>query len=99
MLPSINSLVAAYTMLITPPKLIGRVVAASGVPGMILMPLGSYFGGVLFVELGAQITLQIVAVLAFASIVPLWLSRQLRQLPLLNQIKKAEGEFQSDAGV
>ena len=51
-------------MAVTPDDRIGSVVAASGVPGMILMPLGALLGGILFDVIGVWATLTLVAILA-----------------------------------
>lgn len=88
LLPAINSLMGTYTMLITPPTLIGRVVSAAGVPGMILMPLGSFLGGVFVENLGTSVSLQIAGVIGLISIAPLWLSAQSRKLPIMESIKE-----------
>lgn len=80
MLPSINSLISSYTMLTTSPDEIGRVVAASGLPGMALMPLGSLLGGVLMSGYGTSVALGVAAIFGILAIFPLWLSPSLRAL-------------------
>ncbi|WP_241153003.1 MFS transporter [Neoactinobaculum massilliense] len=63
-LPAFNAALGGYTMAVTPDDRIGSVVAASGVPGMILMPLGALLGGILFDVIGVWATLTLVAILA-----------------------------------
>ncbi|MBV7431854.1 MFS transporter [Dermabacteraceae bacterium TAE3-ERU5] len=83
-LPAINSLMASYTMLITPDHMLGKVVAASGVPGMALMPLGSYLGGKLYQEYGIQNTLLVAALIACSAAAPVIFSKKFHRMPKIN---------------
>lgn len=82
-LPAFNSAIGAYTAAITPERLMGRVVAATGVPGMLLMPVGALFAGVSSDQLGTQTTLAIAAAFAVLAALLMLGSRSLRKIPLL----------------
>lgn len=89
-LPALNAAIGSYTMLVTPSQLMGRVTAATGVPGMILMPLGALLAGILFDTVTIQPTILIATVL---SIIPLALTILLpgfRTLPKLQDVPSQE---------
>lgn len=83
MLPSMNTLIVTYTMKVTPDAQLGRVFAASGVPGMLLMPLGKYLGGALLESYGTATSLVVAGIVAMVSLLPVLLSPETRSLPVL----------------
>lgn len=90
-LPSFNAAVGAYTTAITPEHLVGRIVAATGVPGMVLMPVGSLAAGVLYDQFGAVVPLLVSAVMAGLAAAMMWLIRSLRTIPRVDELE--EGSF------
>lgn len=91
-LPSFNAAVGAYTTAITPEHLVGRIVAATGVPGMILMPVGSLAAGVLYDRFGAVVPLAVSATTAGLAAVTMWMTRSLRTIPRIDELE--EGVFE-----
>ena len=87
-LPAFNAAIGAYTAAITPEPLMGRVVSATGVPGMLLMPVGSLFAGVSLQQWGMFATVAVSALIAVASAMVMGISPALRQIPLLSQLKE-----------
>lgn len=85
-LPAFNAAISAYTVTVTPPSLMGRVAAASGVPGMVLMPIGALGGGALFDAFGSYLPLILSAVAAACTVAVLVGSRDLRQIPRLSEL-------------
>ncbi|MDR0958905.1 MAG: MFS transporter [Propionibacteriaceae bacterium] len=89
-LPAFNSAIGAYTIAVTPESHIGRVVAATGVPGMILMPLGPLMAGLLFDNTGINSALGVIASLSLFAVVVALMSRDFRELPMLSQLTEQE---------
>lgn len=87
-LPAFNAAIGAYTAAITPEPLMGRVVSATGVPGMLLMPVGSLFAGVSLQQWGMFATVAVSALIAVTSAMVMGISPALRQIPLLSQLKE-----------
>ncbi|QTX03622.1 MFS transporter [Agromyces archimandritae] len=87
-LPAFNSAIGAYTAAVTPAAAMGRVVAASGVPGMILMPIGSLLAGVLFDAQGVLVPLIVSASAAVASAVLMLASRSIRRIPKVSELRE-----------
>ncbi|MBC6493918.1 hypothetical protein BEP68_03605 [Microbacterium sp. 4-7] len=82
-LPAFNAAISAYTVTVTPAPLMGRVTAASGVPGMLLMPVGALGGGLLFDHYGPVVPLVLSAMVAIATVVVMVSSSDLRLIPRL----------------
>lgn len=95
MLPSMNTLIVTYTMKVTPDDQLGRVFAASGVPGMLLMPLGKYLGGALLESHGTTTSLVVAGVVAMVSLLPVLLSAESRRLPVLQTQEEEEPVLES----
>lgn len=87
-LPASNAAIGAYTAAITPEPLMGRVVSATGVPGMLLMPVGSLFAGISLQQWGMSTTVVVSALIAVASATVMAASPALRQIPLLSQLRE-----------
>lgn len=85
-LPAFNAAIGAYTTAITPERLVGRIVAATGVPGMILMPLGSLAAGILYDSFGAVVPLAVSAAIAALAALIMWASRSLRVIPRIDDL-------------
>lgn len=90
-LPAFNAAIGSYTIAITPADMMGRVSAAVGVPGMILMPVGLLLGGVLYDHIGITLTLIISASAASLAAVVMWLSPELRAIPMLDELAENAG--------
>ncbi|WP_083508924.1 MFS transporter [Arthrobacter alpinus] len=89
-LPAFNAAIGSYTAAITPASMMGRVVAALGVPGMILMPLGLLFAGISYDHLGIAATLTISAITACLAAIAMAASSQLRNIPLLSELSEGD---------
>ncbi|WP_105567477.1 MFS transporter [Microbacterium halophytorum] len=89
-LPSFNAAISAYTAAVTPAAYMGRIAAASGVPGMILMPVGSLVAGVLFDHYGALVALLVSAGAAIVTVAVTLLSRALRAIPRLAVLRETD---------
>lgn len=87
-LPAFNAAVGSYTTAITPEHLMGRIVAATGVPGMILMPLGSLAAGILYDGFGPIVPLTVSAITAVLAALTMWLTRALRTIPRVHELKE-----------
>lgn len=85
-LPAFNSAVVAYMNVTTPERLLGRVVAATGVPGMLLMPVGSLMAGVLFARWGAGVPLSVSAGIAIVAAGVMLGTRALREMPRIDEL-------------
>lgn len=91
-LPAFNACIGSYTMLATPDAMIGRVVAASGVPGMILMPLGAALAGFLFDLIGPFNALILATLFGLPSPLAALSSTAFRTLPRLSEVVPADSE-------
>lgn len=87
-LPAFNAAISAYTVTVTPAPLMGRVTAASGVPGMLLMPVGALGGGLLFDHFGPFVPLVFSATVAIATVVVMVSSKDLRRIPRLGELSE-----------
>lgn len=87
-LPAFNAAISAYTVTVTPAPLMGRVTAASGVPGMLLMPVGALGGGLLFDHYGPFVPLVLSATVAIATVVVMVSSNDLRRIPRLGELSE-----------
>ena len=56
-LPAMNSAITSYTLAVSDEAHVGKVFTASGVPGMILAPLGLWFAGITLDHYGFTITM------------------------------------------
>lgn len=91
-LPSFNAAISAYTAAVTPANLMGRVSAASGVPGMILMPVGMLVAGILFDAFGPFLPLAVSAAIAASTVVLMLAIRALREIPRLSELEEPGAE-------
>lgn len=91
-LPAFNAAISAYTVTVTPAPLMGRVTAASGVPGMLLMPVGALGGGLLFDHYGPFVPLVLSATVAVATVVVMVSSKDLRRIPRLGELNEDDHE-------
>ncbi|GAA1353691.1 MFS transporter [Falsarthrobacter nasiphocae] len=85
-LPAFNSAIGAYTTAVTPEHLMGRVVSASGVPGMILMPLGAAGSGILLEALGPSAAVASATAFSALALVLIVATTSLRTLPRLDEL-------------
>lgn len=85
-LPAFNSAIISYTMSVASEDMVGRIGAASGVPGMILMPLGVLFAGVAFAHAGARISLVVAAVAIWVAVAAMAANKNLRSIPKLEAL-------------
>lgn len=87
-LPAFNAAIGSYTTAITPERLMGRIVAATGVPGMILMPLGSLAAGILYDHFGPVVPLIVSATAAALATLVMWAMRSLRTIPRIDELQE-----------
>ncbi|QDZ42433.1 MFS transporter [Corynebacterium sp. sy039] len=88
LLPVFNGAIGAYAMAVTPEHILARVVAATGIPGLVLSPLGPLLGGFLSDSYGVFFALCIAALLTFPPLVVAVLSKSFRGLPLIQEISR-----------
>lgn len=86
LLPPFNASVVTYMNVTSDDKILGRVTSATGVPGMILMPVGSLLAGILFESFGAALGLGVSAVAAMIAAAFMLLEPQLRRMPKLIEL-------------
>src|SRR6185312_3433308 len=82
-IPITNAAVTSYRLMITPDRLVGRVVSVQTALIMVGAPLGSLGAGVLLGALGAQATIAAFAALALALAAWGTLSPSIRSVPKL----------------
>ncbi len=80
-LPAGNASVSSYFVATTPDHLQGRAQSALGFAASGLMPLGGVVGGALLGWLGGKAAMLVIAGLTALSVLPLLLSRDVRELP------------------
>jgi len=80
-LPAGNASVTSYLVAATPDRLQGRTQSALGFAASGLMPLGGVTGGALLGWLGGEGAILVIGGLIAVSVLPLLLSRELRDLP------------------
>lgn len=80
-LPAGNASVSSYFAATTPDHLQGRAQSALGFAASGLMPLGGVTGGALLAWLGDETAMLVIAGLTASSVLPLLLSRDVRELP------------------
>lgn len=90
LLPPFNASVITYMNVTSDDKILGRVTSATGVPGMILMPVGSLLAGILFESFGAALGLGVSAVAAMIAAAFMVFEPQLRRMPKLIELRPSE---------
>lgn len=85
-LPAFNAAIGAYTMTVTPPDLVGRVTAASGVPAMLLMPVGVLLAGLVTERFGAAVAIGLSAAVAMLAAAVMLVDRSLRTMPRIAEL-------------
>mgnify|MGYP002751427040 CR=1 FL=1 len=97
-LPAMNSAITSYTLAVSDEAHVGKVFTASGVPGMILAPLGLWLAGVTLDHYGFTITMGWAAGALIIALAMSLASPALRAMPKLTDLADpadpadAEGE-------
>lgn len=86
LLPPFNASVVTYMNVTSDEQILGRVTSATGVPGMILMPIGSLLAGLLFEWSGAAPALYVSAIAAMIAAIYMGAEPQLRRMPKLSEL-------------
>ncbi|MDO4631355.1 MAG: hypothetical protein Q4A82_03610 [Corynebacterium sp.] len=91
-LPAMNSAITSYTLAVSDEAHVGKVFTASGVPGMILSPVGMWLAGFTLEQFGFTPTMAwVIAASAVACALSI-LSPALRAMPKLSEMEASTSE-------